>query len=68
MLVIIAEDASDKTKKHFRDKCAFYSVPIRFYSTANKLGKAIGKDFRVSVAVCDANLADAIMEKLEESE
>lgn len=64
MLVIVAEDASDNTKKHFRDKCAFYQVPIRFYSTADELGRAIGKKFRVSAAVCDANLAGAIMEKL----
>ena len=28
MLVIIAEDASDNTKKLFTDKCSFYEVPV----------------------------------------
>ena len=27
MLVIIAEDASDNTRKLFTDKCSFYEVP-----------------------------------------
>lgn len=27
-LVIVAGDASDNTKKHFRDMCSFYEVPF----------------------------------------
>ncbi len=46
MLVIIAEDASDNTKKLFTDKCSFYKVPIQFFGTREALGRAIGKDFR----------------------
>ena len=30
-LVIIADDASDNTKKKFRNMCDFYHVPICFY-------------------------------------
>lgn len=33
-LVIVAGDASDNTKKHFRDMCSFYEVP--FYAYADK--------------------------------
>ena len=63
MLVIVAEDASDNTKKLFKDKCSFYEVPIYSYGTKEQLGRAIGKDMRSSLAVTDEGLAKAI-EKL----
>ena len=66
MLVIIAEDASDNTKKLFSDKCLFYHVPVFRYGTKEELGKAIGKDLRSSVGVCDAGLADAVIRQLKE--
>lgn len=65
MLVIIAEDASANTKKLFTDKCSFYEVPMYQYETKENLGRAIGKEVRSSLAVCDAGLADAIMKQLE---
>lgn len=68
MLVIIAEDASDNTRKLFTDKCSFYEVPVRSYGTKEDLGRAIGKDLRSSLGVCDAGLADAIIKRLEEEE
>ena len=64
-LVIVADDASDNTKKEFRDMCTFYHVPIFFYGTKEELGRAIGKELRSSLAVCDAGLADAIVKHLE---
>ena len=66
MLVIIAEDASDNTKKLFSDKCSFYEVPVLRFGTKEGLGRAIGKDLRSSVGVCDAGLADAIIKQLDE--
>ena len=68
MLVIIAEDASDNTRKMFTDKCTYYEVPIAYYGTKQSLGKAIGKDFRSSLGVCEAGLADAIRKQLEEEQ
>lgn len=68
MLVIIAEDASDNTGKLFHDKCSYYGVPLFRYGTKEELGRAIGKDFRSSLGVCDAGLADTIMRRLEEEE
>ena len=66
MLVIIAEDASDNTQKLFSDKCSFYEVPMIRYGTKEGLGRAIGKDIRSSVGVCDAGLADAVIKQLDE--
>ena len=68
MLVIIAEDASDNTTKLFTDKCTFYEVPVFRYGTKEGLGRAVGKDLRSSMGVCDAGLADAIIKQLEEEE
>lgn len=64
MLVIVAEDASANTKKLFHDKCSFYEVPVYEYGMKEELGRAIGKDIRSSLAVCDAGLADAIIKHL----
>lgn len=64
-LVIVAEDASDNTKKRFRDMCTYYSVPIYFFGTKDDLGHAMGKEFRASLAVLDKGLADAIEKELK---
>ncbi len=65
MLVIIAEDASANTRKLFTDKCTFYGVPVREFGTKEELGRAIGKDLRSSLAVCDSGLADAVVKQIE---
>ena len=65
MLVIIAQDASANTKKLFTDKCRFYEVPVREYGLKEELGRAIGKDMRSSLGICDAGLAEALIRQLE---
>lgn len=65
LFVIVAQDASANTKKLFHDKCSFYEVPIEEYSTKIELGRAIGKDLRSSLAICDAGLANAIQKEIE---
>lgn len=62
-LVILASDASDNTKKKFTNMCAFYEVPIIFYSNKEEIGHFIGKEFRASVAVTDEGLARKILEE-----
>ena len=64
MLVIIAEDASDNTKKLFSDKCKFYQVPMICFGTKDMMGSGIGKEgLRSSLGVCNAGLAEAIMKQ-----
>lgn len=63
-LVIVSEEASEHTKKAFKNMTEFYEVPIYFYGTKEALGRAIGKEFRASLAVCDENLASAVEKKL----
>ena len=65
-LVIVANDASDNTKKMFANQCKHYQVP--FYCGGFKRGAwaiAIGKEFRASIAVTDQGFADALLKQLD---
>ncbi len=62
-LVILAGDASDGTKKKFRNMCEFYETPIIEYADKDTLGKAVGKEMRAVVAIADEGLAGAVYEK-----
>ncbi|MBE5880892.1 MAG: 50S ribosomal protein L7ae [Lachnospiraceae bacterium] len=67
-LVIVAEDASDNTKKLFTDKCSFYEVPCFIYGTKEELGHAMGKEMRASLAVTDTGFAQALCKLLDETQ
>ena len=67
-LVIVASDASENTKKKFRDMCEFYKVPIYFYGDKDTLGHAMGQDFRASLAILDNGFADGIQKELKNRE
>ena len=64
-LVIVAEDASDNTKKLFNDKCDFYQVPVYVYGDKEIIGHAIGKELRASLAIVDAGFAKSIERELQ---
>ncbi|WP_346663639.1 ribosomal L7Ae/L30e/S12e/Gadd45 family protein [uncultured Merdimonas sp.] len=64
-LVIVAEDASENTRKKFRNMCDYYHVPVFFYGDKDTLGHAMGKQFRASLAVLDEGFAKGIMKHLE---
>ena len=59
-MAVIAGDASENTKKKFRNMCDFYKVPICIYADKDTLGHAIGKEFRASLAVTDQGFAKGI--------
>ena len=67
-LVIVADDASDNTKKKFQNMCDFYKVPIYFFEDKDTLGHAMGKEFRASLAVTDAGFAKGIRKHLDMEE
>ena len=67
-LVIIASDASENTKKKFRDMCKFYKVPICIYGDKDTLGHAMGKEFRASLAILDEGFATGIQKELKNRE
>ncbi len=63
-LVVIAEDASDNTKKEFTDMCTYYRVPFCIFGTKDTLGHAIGKEFRVVMALTNPGLSEKISEQI----
>lgn len=62
-LIVIASDAGANTAKKFRDKCAYYHVPLLAPLEKDGLGRAIGKDTRTVVAVVTAQFANLIAER-----
>lgn len=63
-LVLVAEEASENTKKKFRNMCAYYEVPVFFYGKKEELGGCIGLEFRASLAVTDPGFSEAIRKQL----
>ncbi len=63
-LVIISSEASGNTKKKFANMCDYYKVPWFVYGQKQELGRAMGKEFRASLAVTDENLAAALKRQL----
>ena len=64
-LVMIATDSSDNTKKKNHDMCNFYHVNCYEYGTKDTLGRCIGKEYRSSLTITDANLANVIQSKIK---
>lgn len=64
-LVLVAEDASNNTKKMFTNMCTYYQVPIYFFGEKTELGHAMGKEYRASLALTDKGLADAVEKQLK---
>ncbi len=64
--VILAGDASERTKKQVRDKCAFYSVPLfEADITSEKLGALLGtRSLCAAVAVGGRGPVVPLVEKL----
>ena len=66
-LVILAEDAGQRTKKDVCDMCKFYGVPLYEYGTRDELGAAVGKEYLSQVCIKDKKFSENISMKLEVS-
>ncbi len=64
VLVVVSEEASENTKKMFKNMCEYYKVPLYFYGTKEALGHFIGKEYRASLALTDNGLAKAVEKQL----
>lgn len=64
-LVIVAEDASDNTKKMFTNMCTYYEVPLYFWGKKEDLGAAIGREYRASLALTDAGFRDVWIKQIK---
>ncbi|MDQ0217037.1 YlxQ family RNA-binding protein [Peribacillus cavernae] len=64
-LVLLACDASSNTEKKISDKCKFFKVPVKRVENRSLLGRAIGKEERVVVAVLDEGFARKLQTLLD---
>jgi len=60
-LVIIAKDASTASSKRIMDKCNFYGVTYIQGFTSEELGRAIGKEYTMSIGIKEAGIASKIL-------
>ena len=67
VLVLVAEDASNNTKKLFTNMCAYYQVPMYVISNKESLGHAMGKEIRASIAILETGFANAIMKHMDDN-
>ncbi len=66
-LVLIANDCEKNTYKKLNDKCKFYNTQIiELPFDRYELGRAIGKEFRVCVAVTDKGFKQLILKNIKE--
>jgi len=56
-LVLLEETASEATRTHYEQLCAFYGVPLLMTET---VGRAIGKESRIVMAVTDESFRSMI--------
>ncbi|MDO4621839.1 MAG: ribosomal L7Ae/L30e/S12e/Gadd45 family protein [Eubacteriales bacterium] len=64
-LLILAEDASDNTRKKFENMADWREVPHCTYLSKTELGQIIGKGERSCVVITDENLAENIRRQLQ---
>lgn len=65
-VVLLASDASDRTKKTVQNKCKSFQVPVIEVTDRGRLGQAIGKQERVLVAVTDKGFGSKLINLLDQ--
>lgn len=65
-LVLIANDASDNTKKTLTNKCKSYQIPYRIVSNRFELGDSVGKEVRVNIGITDQGFAKKLISMIDE--
>ena len=59
-LLIVAEDASERTKDKFLKNAEKYAIPIIIYGNIKDISNAIGKTNKAIIGVEDVNIATEI--------
>ena len=65
-IVLVANDASEKTIEAFNKKCFFYHVELNLSFSADELSKAIGKGLAKVIAISDNGFTNSLKKLLSE--
>lgn len=63
-LVIVAEDAADRTKSNFEFFCKKADVQYAVFGRIEEISKTIGKSNKAVIAIKDKNLSSEIYKKI----
>ena len=63
-LVVIDAEASENTKKRWRDACSYRGIPL---VTVHDMGQAIGKDARMVAAITDEGFSAMVLKNCSEN-
>ena len=64
-LVIVSSDASENSRKHFSDMCAYRKVPLVIAADKETLGRNVGASERTVCAILSEGLAKAALTALD---
>ena len=64
-LAILAEDASENTKKKFTNMCESYNTELIVVGNISLLGRALGKEKRAVLGITDEGFAGSIIKIAE---
>ena len=67
-LVLVAEDASHRTKEYFTGEVQEHGIPLAFYGSKSFWGQVLQKPPRSVVAVTDKHFARGMLRALERGE
>lgn len=67
-LVIIAQDASDRTKRNLQKVAEEKDIPFRIYGDIESLSKSIGKDNKAVIAIKNSNFSNEIINLIDGGE
>ncbi len=67
-LCIVSAEASDNTKKKFRNMCEYRNVKYIFWGEKEELGKYTGKDMRTVIVITEEGFVNKILNLLDISD
>ncbi len=67
-LVLIATDASEKTKKHIEELAKMHQVPVRIVGTIEALSQSIGQVNKAIIVIKEENFAREIIKRIDGGE
>ena len=64
-MLIVAEDAADRTKQNFTYQCENRNIPIKIFGNIEELSKAIGQNNKAVIGIKEKNLSNQIMKIID---